>query len=186
MNKFVRAVESMELSCARALCSAAWSPGSGAACWRCMHLRAFLMRAQPAVYNVWVCLNCACHAGPGQSWSNPGWPGQTLPCLARPGLARPGQAWPSIVSYAPGSCGLPWARGGRPLVDTHWALVGRALVGPTGPLLAGPLWPPLGSCGPGPCRPLWASVGRSLVGHPGPRMQHSAKSLGKSPSRISF
>ena len=56
----------------------------------------------------------------------------------------------------PRPCGLPWA------------LVGRALVGPCGPLWAGPLWAlmaphgpgplwaPLGPYWPGPSEPLWA------------------------------
>ena len=31
----------------------------------------------------------------------------------------------------------------------HWACVGRAFVGPPGPL-----WAPMGPCGPVPCGPL--------------------------------
>ena len=37
---------------------------------------------------------------------------------------------------------------------TSWALVGRALVGPPGPLWAGP------------CGPPWATVGQALMGLP--------------------
>ena len=79
-----------------------------------------------------------------------------------------------------------------------------ALVGPPGPLRAGPLWAPLGPCALAPPCALmgWvlggqALMGRALVGPmrphgpgpngpPGPLMQHSAKSLGNFPSHIPF
>ena len=61
-------------------------------------------------------------------------------------LSRGGHLWDSL-----GPCGR------------LWAVVGRGLVGPPGPLWAGPLWAPLGFDGP-----PWALMGRALVGRPGP------------------
>ena len=44
-----------------------------------------------------------------------------------------------------------------------WALVGRALVGPPGPLCAGPLWAPLGPHGPGPNGLRGLYMGKTLI-----------------------
>ena len=78
------------------------------------------------------------------------------------------------------TCGTPCALVGRAFVGPLGP-VGRALVGSRGRLWAGPLWAPLGPCGLpwalvgplGPCGPPWAIVGRALVGRalvapPGP------------------
>ena len=98
-----------------------------------------------------------------------------LPVLRFPKLCphRPPWAlWAFLALVGPS--GPMWA---------HWALVGRALVGPPRLLWAGPLWAPLGppwwagpmwaprvpcNCRPRPRRPPWAVVGRALVGPPGP------------------
>ena len=66
-------------------------------------------------------------------------------------------------------CARTGALVGQSLV-APWALVGRALGGPPGPLWAGPLWAPLGLVGPpGPCP--WARPTGLVLAAPHDRTQ---------------
>ena len=69
--------------------------------------------------------------------------------------------WPPMGPCGPGPRVPPGPLWARPFW-VPFALVGRAVAGPSGPLWTGPLWAPLGPCGPGPVgtpRPSWASMG---------------------------
>ena len=66
--------------------------------------------------------------GPPLGLYGPGPCGRLGP-LGAPWALRAGPLWSSLGPYGPGPYGLPWALMGRALIGPSWALLGGALMG---------------------------------------------------------